>query len=419
MPTTAPADPPAEEADAAPAEGHRAVAPPAAGESRRRPRDRSAAIARHATELFVQNGYHVVRMEDIAAACGVTVRALYRHYPTKQALLSIVIHEDQDRLLDALRGTPEAGRNLEDVLRAFAQAAVRSPNLGILWQREARHLTAPDFAAVRRGLLEIVTTLRTAIVRARPQMNAARAELRAWATVSVLTNVGSEKDTPAQARVETLVRAALALIAAPPPALASATRPGTATERQPRPIVRREQLLWAAAKQFRHAGYGGVTLDGVGSQLGIAGPAAYRYFPSKAALLHALIARFQDWTAYQALRAQREADSDDEVLSHLVASYIQLATDATDLLAVAVAEVAHLEPGDAHRARRERDDQIEEWAHWLRTTQSHLRDDDARLLTTAARAVIEDLARTPHLTWQPQFQAELVACVRELLLGDP
>ncbi|MDZ4233931.1 MAG: helix-turn-helix domain-containing protein, partial [Dietzia sp.] len=51
---------------------------------RRRPKDRKQQILEQAVRLFIDRGFHSVKLEDIAEASGVTARALYRHYDNKQ-----------------------------------------------------------------------------------------------------------------------------------------------------------------------------------------------------------------------------------------------------------------------------------------------------------------------------------------------
>jgi AcrR family transcriptional regulator len=45
------------------------------------------AVAATATQLFAERGYEATTMEDVAAAAGVSRRALFNHFPTKDALL--------------------------------------------------------------------------------------------------------------------------------------------------------------------------------------------------------------------------------------------------------------------------------------------------------------------------------------------
>src|ERR1700757_2451849 len=72
---------------------------------RRRPKDRKKQILEQAVRLFIERGFHSVKLEDIAEAAGVTARALYRHYDNKQALLAEAIRTGQDRYQSARRLT--------------------------------------------------------------------------------------------------------------------------------------------------------------------------------------------------------------------------------------------------------------------------------------------------------------------------
>ena len=69
---------------------------PTAPAVRRRPKDRKKQILDQAARLFIDRGFHSVKLEEIAEAAGVTARALYRHYDNKQALLTAAILNAQD-----------------------------------------------------------------------------------------------------------------------------------------------------------------------------------------------------------------------------------------------------------------------------------------------------------------------------------
>src|ERR1035438_8796540 len=116
---------------------------------RARPPGRRQQIARVAARLFRDKGYDTVRMADIAAAVGVTTPALYRHYPTKQALLDEAIQTALDQVDDAFAapGGP-APEVLRRTLTAFARLALVRRDVWTLLQRELRHLPDDRRAAV-------------------------------------------------------------------------------------------------------------------------------------------------------------------------------------------------------------------------------------------------------------------------------
>ncbi|MQA16655.1 MAG: TetR family transcriptional regulator [Pseudonocardiaceae bacterium] len=389
----------------------------AASKVRRRPRDRRRQILHHASELFSGSGFHAVRMEDIAEATGITARALYRHFENKQDLLSHVILDDQSRLLAAL--DDPAGRrmttsaDLEALLRRLIEASLDSLRLGPLWQREARHLAAADFARVRAGTRRIGRAVCEGIQNADHTTSPFQAEVRAWAAVSIVTSPGHYEPTLARRKLaDLLLAASLAAISAP--ACGEEDTPNRPAQcNLPRAHnSRREQLIAAAVRAFRERGFGGVSLD----EFGIAGPAVYRYFDSKADILSNLVTRLQDWTALENTRALRKAVDDATVIGELVRGYIRIAVEATDLLAVAVTEALYLPDKAAERERRIRNDDIAEWARWLRVTRPHLPDPAAQALAYATKTVINDLVRVPHLTQNSAFCPELVSCALTTLL---
>lgn len=290
--------------------------------TRRRPRDRRAQILHNASELFTKYGFHAVRMEDIAEATDVTARAIYRHFANKQDLLSQVVLEDQDRLLMAAQSAERSETgvcSLEELLTRMVEASLESLRLGPpLWQREARHLTADDFERVREGTRRIGGAVRRAIEKADPSKSRFGADVRAWMAVSIITSPGHYDRSLSQRRLSPplLVSAALAAINTPPE-LASASPESRDAPAAEAPVAnerpgtsRREQIIAAAARAFRERGFGGVSLD----EFGIAGPAVYRYFDSKADILSAMIIRVQEWMALESSRAMHHSASDEQVI---------------------------------------------------------------------------------------------------------
>lgn len=62
---------------------------PAAGSAR--PPDRRDQILREAAECFAQSGFSGTTTREVAARVGITEAALYRHFPSKEALYSAII----------------------------------------------------------------------------------------------------------------------------------------------------------------------------------------------------------------------------------------------------------------------------------------------------------------------------------------
>ncbi|MHA3701145.1 TetR/AcrR family transcriptional regulator [Jatrophihabitans sp. YIM 134969] len=386
------------------------AAPDPSARSTSRPRERRSDIARNAGELFAARGFHAVRMDDIAEASGVTARALYRHYANKQALLAHVVLDDQQRLvdtLDRLTSTAAADRDVDSTLHAIADAALESRQLSPLWQREARHLDPEAYGRVRdrtRSMSRQFTDL--LIDTDRPDVDATTAEVRTWAVVSILTSSGlHEPALPRPALDRELVAASRRVIDVPAEDV-SMPRHVVPVERIP--LSRRNQLIHAAARAFREKGFGGVSIDDIGAQVGFVGPALYRYHENKAEILVAAVNRFTEWIALEALRAMRSPDPDENILAELLRGYIRVALDATDLLAVSLTERPHLPDAARERFDRANADQSAEWERWLRVARPDLIEDSAAVLVRTAKAVVDDSVRIPHLRRHPDLAAELL-----------
>jgi AcrR family transcriptional regulator len=367
---------------------------------------RRAEIARNAAELFARRGFHAVRMNDIAEAGGITARALYRHYTNKQALLAHVIREDQQHVLDAiaaLERRPTAARSLEEDLTAMVAAALDSRRLSVLWQREARHLDAEDYALVRRRTRFIADCFRRLLVEpGHPDLAASRADMRSWIVVSLVSGPGFYDTSLSRARLErALVAAATRVIRAPVP---EHDTPATEVERPP--TARREQLIDAAAREFRAKGFAGVSMDDIGAEVGVVGPALYRYFDTKADLLTTAVTRLHEWLALETRRGLR-APADEEVLGQLVSGYVRIASHATDLLATSLTEKLYLPDHVLERTDRSEGDAFGEWQRWLVLRRPGLSEPEAATLVRAARTVIDDCVRIPHLRRHPDMTVEL------------
>jgi len=115
---------------------------------------RREAIVAAAAELFAENGYAAVGMDDIGAAAGVTGPAIYRHFEAKAAVLTEVF----DRIIGTVDTEPDPGdeplseAGLTDAAQAqrlrrqverYAAGVSRQRQLMAVFVREVHHLP-PD-----------------------------------------------------------------------------------------------------------------------------------------------------------------------------------------------------------------------------------------------------------------------------------
>lgn len=169
-----------------------------------------------------------------------------------------------------------------------------------------------------------------------------------------------------------------------------AARSGAAPARRPRD--RREQIVAAAATLFRDQGFSRTRIEDIGAAVGMTGPAVYRHFPSKQALLEALMGRAME-RARADIALARAARSPRETLERLVRHAAVQAVDESALVGVAGRELRNL-PDDARR--RLGRDQRAILAAWYETVSSLRPDLEPEAVRVAVRGAIALLHSAPR-----------------------
>ncbi|WP_370331060.1 TetR/AcrR family transcriptional regulator [Mycolicibacterium hippocampi] len=391
---------------------------PTASAVKRRPKDRKQQILEQAVALFIDRGFHSVKLEDIAEASGVTARALYRHYDNKQALLAAAIRTGQEQYQSArLLAQGEAAsapRPLSSELADLITAAVASRSLTVLWQREARYLDDAERAEVRRRIHAIIAGIEASLRLDVPDLSPRHAELRAWAVSSVITSLGRHSLTlPKDELHQLLVAACMAAASTPPD---QPLEPDHATPSAERALFsRHETLLAAGARLFRAQGYPAVSTSEIGKGVGIAGPGLYRSFSSKQAILDALISRLDEWCSLSCIRALRADSEAAERLRALVAGRVRICLDDPDLVAVSVTELSYASAEVRDRYTRNQADRDGVWIDLIGKLVPQTAPAEARLLVAAANSFIDDVVRTWHLTRYAGVAEEITAIVLSIL----
>src|SRR3712207_3685055 len=91
---------------------------------------------------------------------------------------------------------------------------------------------------------------------------------------------------------------------------------------------RREQILRAAAQLFAERGSRAVGVDDVGAAVGVTGPAIYRHFASKDAMLAEMLVRISERLAYGGRERVAAAGADPAAqLRALIAFHVDFALD--------------------------------------------------------------------------------------------
>lgn len=88
-----------------------------------------------AMEIVAEQGFSRLTIRNVAAAIGVTEPAVYRHFPSKLALLTAILEELQKAIVPHFRALAYGKASLEELLRHFI--------LGIFTELEKRPAYAP------------------------------------------------------------------------------------------------------------------------------------------------------------------------------------------------------------------------------------------------------------------------------------
>lgn len=160
---------------------------------------------------------------------------------------------------------------------------------------------------------------------------------------------------------------------------------------------RTDLLLQQAARLFARKGFRGVSLEEIASAVGISGPALYRHFSNKHAILTAVL---QD-VSVRLLEGGRvrvaHAGSPRQALELLVDFHADFALGETDRIRVHNRDLATLPEDSAGAVRRAQRDYVELWVDALIAIAStDGRPADRDLARLKAQAGIGLLNSTPH-----------------------
>ncbi|MGR7025980.1 SACE_7040 family transcriptional regulator [Geodermatophilus sp. URMC 62] len=157
---------------------------------------------------------------------------------------------------------------------------------------------------------------------------------------------------------------------------------------------RREQILRAAAQLFAERGSRAVGVDDVGAAVGVTGPAIYRHFASKDAMLAEMLLRISERLLAGASERVAAAGPDPAAqLRALVAFQVDFALDNPALITVQDRDLGSLPPADAATVRRLQRRYVEVWVDVL----TRLRPEEGTHASRArAHAVFGLVNSTPH-----------------------
>jgi AcrR family transcriptional regulator len=393
---------------AGPAE--RSVGRPARGT---RPANRRQLIIAAAADLFSRKGYAAVGMGDVAEAVAIGPSALYRHFRGKRDLLAAVVGDALDTVDDAI--TLAENEQSSDVAATLAVAVLRHRGVGVLWQREARQLSAGDRAKFGAAVDQIAARFAALIRARRPGLTAVEADLLAWSGLAVATSVSLHSLVLPEPEFTTLLGELITTVVDAPIQLPSSPPAQGPKTRTLRTQSRREAILTEATKLFAASGFAGVSTEDIGGSVGISGPSVYNHFAAKSDILVAAMLRGDEWLRMDMHRAFAAASDPRDGLNRLLGSYCAFVLDNPHLIQVLVSEAEHLPEPERHRTRAAQYAYIAEWVSLLREVHPQWDAVRARIRVQAVQTMMNDIVLTPSLRNHAGIDSALVTIGTGLL----
>lgn len=157
--------------------------------------------------------------------------------------------------------------------------------------------------------------------------------------------------------------------------------------------LRRAALLRSAASLFAERGFAGVSMEDLGTAVGMSGPAVYRHFPSKQAVLAALLIDVSQDLLDGGTAEVRQAPDHQLALRALVGFHVAFALDHRDVIRVQDHDLDSLAPEDRRAVRTLQRRYVEHWVEVLAQLHPDTPSSDLRVRAHAGFGLINS---TPH-----------------------
>ncbi|WP_435741842.1 SACE_7040 family transcriptional regulator [Nocardioides sp. SYSU DS0663] len=172
-------------------------------------------------------------------------------------------------------------------------------------------------------------------------------------------------------------------------------------------MTRRAQILATAAELFAARGFHGVSVADLGAACGISGPALYKHFPSKDAMLAEMLVSISDELLREGRARVARADDPAAAVVALVEWHASFALSRRALIVVHHRDWESL-PGDAREeVRALQREYVDLWAAQLQRVHEGLALDRARAMAHAAFGLLNS---TPHSGLLPDGPMHALLC---------
>jgi AcrR family transcriptional regulator len=169
-----------------------------------------------------------------------------------------------------------------------------------------------------------------------------------------------------------------------------------ATDRERAKAQRREDLLTEATRLFAIHGYAGVSLEDLGAACGISGPAVYRHFSGKSAVLIALLVGMSQDLLDGGQKVAASGGTAEQTLSRLIAFHTDFALARPDIIQVQDRNLETLPAAELQLVRKLQRAYIALWTDQLRLIHPEETTTVIRFRAHAAFGLLNSTAHSAH-----------------------
>ncbi|GAB87256.1 TetR/AcrR family transcriptional regulator [Gordonia rubripertincta] len=184
------------------------VQPPAPAVHGLAPAAKREIILTEAINLFAARGFRDVTIEDIAHAADLPASGVYRHFPSKVAILEAAFWRATDRVTtaisDALADATTPHEALVGMVRRYVRLTCSSTDLISVYETEIGHATPEARDALRHQQRITVDEWATWMSRERANLPITHARFLVHAALNVVTDLSRLRPQPSPERIEAL-----------------------------------------------------------------------------------------------------------------------------------------------------------------------------------------------------------------------
>lgn len=165
------------------------------------------------------------------------------------------------------------------------------------------------------------------------------------------------------------------------------------TDRDRAKADRQAAILHEAARLFAERGFSGVSLEDLGAAVGVSGPALYRHFANKQALLGAILIGVSERLLAGGRRVLAEQSAPVDQLQAIIAFHVDFALSDADVIRVQDRDLPSLAEEDRRTVRRLQREYVEVWIGILSAVHPERSEPELRVRAHACFGLINS---TPH-----------------------